>query len=159
MVAIIPEPARLQVRSYLAVDQLKDISISRPSSRLSWGVPVPGDPSQTVRQMGFSPSDLEYIIFSSIFFQIYVWLDALINYLTVSGFPNQGHCWPASAHIVGKDILRFHAVYWPAFLLALGLSLPEQVVSHSHWTVERKKVNVGFVNVCDVMLESKLLCF
>ena len=70
-----------------------------------------------------------------------MWLDALINYLTVSGYPNSGHFWPATAHVVGKDILRFHAIYWPAFLLGAGLELPRRVIGHAHWTVSRNKAS------------------
>lgn len=73
--------------------------------------------------------------------QMYVWLDALLNYLTVSGYPSSSHQWPATAHVVGKDILRFHAVYWPAFLLAAGLEMPKKIVTHAHWTMGRMKVS------------------
>ncbi len=69
-----------------------------------------------------------------------MWLDALINYLTVSKHPSPSHTWPATAHIVGKDILRFHAVFWPAFLMAAGLELPRRIVTHSHWTMGKTKV-------------------
>ena len=69
-----------------------------------------------------------------------MWLDALTNYLTVSGYPSSDHTWPATSHIIGKDIARFHCVYWPAFLLALELPLPHQVVCHGHWTVDNTKV-------------------
>ena len=79
--------------------------------------------------------------------QIYVWLDALFNYLTVSGSPDCPHPWPPTAHIVGKDILRFHAIYWPAFLMASGLSPPRRIVSHAHWTLGMTKV-CGGVHVC-----------
>ena len=69
---------------------------------------------------------------------IYVWLDALVNYLTVS----MQH-WPATVHVVGKDILKFHAIYWPAFLLAAGMDLPRRIVSHAHWTMGRTKVSAS----------------
>ncbi len=104
---------------------LQDLSISRPVERLSWGIPVPDDESQT----------------------IYVWLDALINYLTKANYPFQipGHedeaGWPADCHVIGKDIVRFHCIYWPAFLLALGLPLPKQVLTHAHWTLGRQKMS------------------
>jgi methionyl-tRNA synthetase len=109
---------------------LEDLSISRPRDRLSWGIPVPNDPSQT----------------------IYVWLDALINYITASGYPwtpGKEHVggWPADAHIVGKDIVKFHALYWPAFLLALDLPLPKQVLTHAHWTMNHKKMSKSDGNV------------
>lgn len=66
-----------------------------------------------------------------------------MNYLTVSGHPLPNHTWPPTEHIVGKDILRFHAVYWPAFLLAAGLQLPKKIVTHCHWTVDKSKVSVA----------------
>ena len=104
---------------------LQDLSVSRPVQRLSWGIPVPDDKTQT----------------------IYVWLDALINYVTKAGypFPIQG-CessggWPADCHVIGKDIMRFHCIYWPAFLMALDLPLPKQIVTHAHWTVGREKMS------------------
>ena len=93
---------------------LSDLSVSRLASRLSWGIPVPHDPTHTM----------------------YVWIDALVNYLTALGYPSAMHGWPVDAHIVGKDIVRFHAIYWPAFLMAAGLPLPRTIVAHSHWTVE-----------------------
>lgn len=109
---------------------LDDLSVSRPSARLSWGIPVPEDDSQT----------------------IYVWLDALINYATKAGYPwppGQEHRkgWPADCHVVGKDIVRFHCIYWPAFLIALGISPPRQVLSHAHWTLGREKMAKSTGNV------------
>ncbi|KAL8958024.1 MAG: hypothetical protein Q9193_004843 [Seirophora villosa] len=104
---------------------LSDLSISRPKERLSWGIPVPDDPSQT----------------------IYVWLDALINYLTKANYPFQipgrEHAagWPADVHVIGKDIVRFHCIYWPAFLLALDLPLPKQIMTHAHWTLGHEKMS------------------
>ncbi|KAL1901585.1 methionyl-tRNA synthetase [Ceratocystis pirilliformis] len=107
---------------------LSDLSISRPSSRLSWGIPVPGDDSQT----------------------IYVWVDALINYLTQAGYPKAltsdgtlpaDSIWPADLHVIGKDIVRFHGVYWPALLLALQLPLPKRILSHAHWTMDNAKIS------------------
>lgn len=89
---------------------LKDLSVSRTS--FDWGVPVPGSPGHVM----------------------YVWVDALTTYLSGLGFPNNdgdfGRFWPANVHIIGKDIVRFHAVYWPAFLMSAGLSLPKQVFGH-----------------------------
>lgn len=106
-------------------NNLEDLSISRPADRLSWGIPVPGDPDQT----------------------IYVWVDALINYLTNAGYPTwmadlmRGGGWPADVHIIGKDILRFHGVYWPALLLALEMPLPKRLLTHAHWTLSGKKIS------------------
>ncbi|HEX5385106.1 MAG TPA: methionine--tRNA ligase [Gemmatimonadales bacterium] len=91
-------------------DGLQDISISR--QRLSWGIPFPGDPEQTV----------------------YVWFDALINYLSATGFPDPGYTrlWPADLHVVGKGITRFHCIIWPAMLLAAGVALPREVWAHGY---------------------------
>lgn len=109
---------------------LQDLSISRPAERLTWGIPVPGDDTQT----------------------IYVWLDALVNYLTRAGYPfppgqEQKSMWPADVHVVGKDIVRFHCVYWPAFLMALDLPLPRNVLVHGHWTMNREKMSKSTGNV------------
>ncbi|KAL1965938.1 hypothetical protein VTN77DRAFT_5071 [Rasamsonia byssochlamydoides] len=109
---------------------LQDLSVSRPVERLTWGIRVPGDETQT----------------------IYVWLDALINYLTKAGYPfppGQEHRlgWPADVHVIGKDIIRFHCVYWPAFLMALDLPLPRHVLVHGHWTMNREKMSKSTGNV------------
>ena len=123
--------ARMSEVTYWVKNHLEDLSISRPVSRLEWGIRVPDDPSQT----------------------IYVWVDALINYITKAGFPGwapgQEHTggWPADLHIIGKDILRFHCVYWPALLMALGLPLPKRILSHAHWTLGRKKMSKSIGNV------------
>ncbi|RWS17821.1 methionyl-tRNA synthetase-like protein [Dinothrombium tinctorium] len=113
---------------HMIKETTKDISISRPSSRIHWGIRVPGDDTQT----------------------IYVWLDALINYLTVCGYPNHHNSlWPANCHVIGKDILKFHGLYWPAFLLAAGINLPERIVCHSHWTIDELKMSKSKGNVID----------
>lgn len=81
---------------------------------------------------------------------VYVWLDALTNYLTSAGYPgNVDRAWPADYHIVGKDILKFHAIYWPAFLMAAGLPPPKKVVAHAHWTVGSVKMSKSLGNVVD----------
>ncbi|WFD24958.1 methionine--tRNA ligase [Malassezia equina] len=100
---------------------LSDLSISRPRQRLYWGIPVPDDEAHTM----------------------YVWVDALINYLTALGYPHQAGPpgWPADVHVVGKDIVRFHAIYWPALLMAAGLPLPRTIVAHAHWTVNKAKMS------------------
>ncbi|XP_068180995.1 methionine--tRNA ligase, mitochondrial [Antennarius striatus] len=109
-------------------DDLPDLSISRQRKRLQWGIPVPGDAEQT----------------------IYVWLDALVNYLTVAGYPDKhDQWWSVAHHIVGKDILKFHAIYWPCFLLGAGLPLPQTIHVHSHWTVGGKKMSKSVGNVVD----------
>lgn len=107
---------------------LSDLSISRPSDRVQWGIPVPDDHTQT----------------------IYVWLDALLNYAVQTGYPAGAmyqNGWPADLHIIGKDILRFHCIYWPAFLLALELPLPKRVLSHAHWTIGHTKMSKSLGNV------------
>lgn len=106
------------------INDLYEISLSRPKSRVNWGIPVPGDDTQT----------------------IYVWLDALVNYLTVSGYPNTNQ-WPPNVQICGKDILKFHGIFWPIFLIAAGLKLPEQIFVHSHWKVNDEKMSKTKGNV------------
>jgi methionyl-tRNA synthetase len=113
------------LRSWLNDEQsTSDISVSRPSSRIPWGIPIPSNPSQNV----------------------YVWLDALVNYLTVAGFPDL-HTWPPSVQVVGKDILKFHGIYWPIFLIAAGLEPPRKLLVHSHWTVDDVKMSKSKNNV------------
>lgn len=125
---ITPQSRRNEVISFVK-SGLHDLSVSRSS--LEWGIPVPEDEKHT----------------------IYVWLDALTNYLAALGFPDtQGefaNFWPANAHIVGKDILRFHAVYWPAFLMAAGLELPKSIVAHGWWTNEGQKISKSVGNIID----------
>lgn len=107
---------------------LRDLSISRTS--FSWGVPVPDAPGHVM----------------------YVWFDALINYLSALGWPDEAPAWafwPADLHLVGKEIARFHAVYWPAFLMAAGLPVPRRVFSHGWWTVEGEKMSKSVGNVVD----------
>ncbi|XP_031626423.1 methionine--tRNA ligase, mitochondrial [Contarinia nasturtii] len=110
-------------------EPLKDISISRPSDRVSWAIPVPGDDTQTV----------------------YVWLDALVNYLTSAGYPDPKFAanWPPQLQVIGKDILKFHGIYWPAFLIAAGLEPPARLLVHSHWTVDDQKMSKSKNNVVD----------
>ncbi|MFW0776812.1 MAG: methionine--tRNA ligase [Rickettsiales bacterium] len=107
---------------------LKDLSISRTT--FSWGVPVPDDDKHIM----------------------YVWLDALTNYMSSLGYPDtnaEGYktFWPADLHMVGKDIVRFHAVYWPAFLMAADLPLPKKVFAHGWWTIEGEKMSKSLGNV------------
>ncbi|CAH8863741.1 unnamed protein product [Trichobilharzia szidati] len=120
------------------VDTIQDVSVSRPKSRLNWGIPVPGDDQQV----------------------IYVWLDALINYLTVTGFPwsdDDGNSkrilWPPDVQFLGKDILRFHAVLWPALLMATDLPLPKRLICHHHLLVENIKMSKSKGNHIDPMTE------
>lgn len=123
---ILPETRRNEVLSFVR-GGLRDLSISRTS--FSWGVPVPGDDAHIM----------------------YVWLDALTNYITDLGFPDVDAdlyrtFWPAHTHMVGKDILRFHAVYWPAFLLAAGLEPPQRIFAHGWWTVDGQKMSKSLGN-------------
>ena len=123
-----PESRRNEVIRFVE-GGLRDLSVSRVSFR--WGIPVPGDDRHV----------------------IYVWFDALANYLTGIGYPEDAarvaRLWPADVHLIGKDILRFHAVYWPCFLLAAGLPLPRQVFSHGWWTVNGEKMSKSKGNVVD----------
>ena len=106
-----------------------DVSISRPKKNLSWGIPVPGDEDQIM----------------------YVWIDALSNYLTVLGFPDAdiSEFWPADLQVVGKDVLRFHAIIWPALLLALDLPLPKVILCHGHVLSNGQKMSKSLGNVVD----------
>ena len=123
-----PDSRRNEVMSFVR-GGLKDLSLSRTS--FQWGIPVPGDEGHV----------------------IYVWFDALSNYLTAPGFDEngvrEGSAWPTDQHFIGKDILRFHAVYWPAFLLSAGVPLPGQVFSHGWWTVEGQKMSKSLGNAVD----------
>lgn len=123
---IAPESRRNEILRFVE-GGLKDLSISRTT--FSWGIPVPGDEKHVM----------------------YVWLDALANYLSALGFPNENgefkDFWPANLHMVGKDIIRFHAVYWPAFLMAADLPLPKRVFAHGWWTIEGEKMSKSLGNV------------
>ncbi|KAG8737071.1 methionyl-tRNA synthetase [Ceratobasidium sp. 414] len=124
-----PEPYYRSVLDALTNDEsaTRDLSVSRPCSRLEWGIRVPYDQEHT----------------------IYVWLDALVNYLTVAGYPDNTTAWPADVSVIGKDIVRFHAIYWPAFLLALDLPPPRTLLTHGHWTKDRQKMSKSRGNVAD----------
>ncbi|KAL1759352.1 tRNA synthetases class I (M)-domain-containing protein [Schizophyllum commune] len=137
---IYPPQAHAQVVDILENAPLADLSISRPRSRLSWGVPVPGDPEHS----------------------IYVWFDALLVYLSGVGYPFKQDVvgkfdkeavtrsgWPPNLQVIGKDILRFHALYLPAVLVALNFPLPGRLLSHGHWTVEGRKMSKSLGNVAD----------
>ena len=125
---IMPASRRNEILSFIR-QGLRDISISRTS--FSWGIPVPDNPKHV----------------------IYVWFDALTNYLTGCGYTEDmdrfNKFWPADVHFIGKDILRFHAVYWPTFLLSAGLPLPKRVFAHGWWTVEGQKMSKSIGNVVD----------
>jgi len=122
---ILPASRRNEVMSFVK-SGLQDLSISRTS--FSWGVPVPGDAAHVM----------------------YVWLDALTNYITALGYPADiKKFWPADVHMVGKDILRFHAIYWPAFLMAADLAPPRRVFAHGWWTIEGQKMSKSLGNAID----------
>lgn len=122
-----PDFRRNEVANFVK-QGLRDLSISRTT--FDWGVPVPGDADHIM----------------------YVWLDALTNYITALGFPDdkEGRMaafWPADIHIIGKDILRFHAIYWPAFLMSAGIALPKRVYGHGFLNVEGAKMSKSLGNV------------
>ena len=125
---IAPSSRRNEVLSFVR-GGLRDLSISRTTFK--WGIPVPGAPDHVM----------------------YVWLDALTNYITACGFPDDADplwkFWPADVHIVGKDIIRFHAVYWPAFLMSAGLPPPRRISSHGWWVVEGEKMSKSLGNVVE----------
>lgn len=109
-----------------------DLSVSRPYTRIQWGIRVPDDSTQVM----------------------YVWFEALVNYLTAADYPVDGEndaefkrTWPPKYQVLGKDILRFHGLYWPAFLMALKLDLPHQLVAHGHWMHEGGKMSKSGGNV------------
>jgi len=154
---ILPEGKKKEVLAFLNQEEIQDISFSRPRKDLAWGIPVPDDDSQT----------------------IYVWADALTNYLypvrnleqlvsfrkklmniekserekiseeEISNGVNAAGWWPADVHLIGKDILRFHAIYWPAMLLAADLPLPKKIFVHGHITVDGQKMSKSLGNVID----------
>jgi methionyl-tRNA synthetase len=124
---IMPDSRRNEVVSFVK-GGLRDLSVSRTT--FNWGVPVPGDDKHVM----------------------YVWIDALTNYITAIDYPDESSdtfkkFWPADVHMVGKDILRFHAVYWPAFLMAAGLEPPKRIFAHGWWTIEGQKMSKSLGNV------------
>ncbi|TNE29319.1 MAG: methionine--tRNA ligase [Alphaproteobacteria bacterium] len=124
---ILPQSRRNEVVSFVK-GGLRDLSISRTT--FDWGVKVPGDEKHVM----------------------YVWVDALTNYISALGYPDTSAAdfkkfWPADLHMVGKDILRFHAVYWPAFLMSAGIELPKRIFAHGWWTAEGKKMSKSIGNV------------
>ena len=126
---VAPTSRRNEVISFVK-SGLADLSVSRTT--FSWGIPVPDDPKHIM----------------------YVWLDALTNYITAAGFPDvesedYKSFWPANLHMVGKDILRFHAIYWPAFLMGAELAPPQRVFAHGWWTNEGQKISKSLGNVID----------
>ena len=139
-----PDNRRNEVLGFLKNNTLEDLCITRPVSRLNWGIPIPFDPG----------------------FVTYVWFDALVNYISVPashgdpvvcsalGLPTPSgvtpmSLWPADLHVIGKDILKFHAVYWPIMLKAMGLPLPKQLLVHGWWQKDGQKMSKSTGNVVD----------
>ncbi|MFC1855777.1 methionine--tRNA ligase [Thermodesulfobacteriota bacterium] len=123
-----PKSRRNEILSFIS-EGLRDLSISRTT--FSWGIQVPGNDKHVV----------------------YVWFDALLNYLSGIGYATDDEkfnkYWPADVHIIGKDITRFHAVYWPTFLMAAGIKLPKKIYAHGWWTVEGQKMSKSLKNVVE----------
>ena len=141
---IAPESRRNEVLGFLKNNDLEDLCISRPAARLNWGIPIPFDKD----------------------FVTYVWFDALVNYITVpfahgdpvllnalssAGIPAAPalELWPADLHIIGKDILKFHAVFWPIMLKAMNLPLPKQILVHGWWQKDGEKLSKSTGNIVD----------
>lgn len=141
---IAPDYRRNEVLGFLKSSVLEDLCISRPLSRLSWGIPI--------------PFDAEYVT--------YVWFDALVNYISIPAAHGDAgvlaalggntaasgeklSLWPADVHVIGKDILKFHAVYWPIMLKALGLPLPKQILVHGWWQKDGQRMSKSTGNVVD----------
>lgn len=124
--AVQPTSARNKMLSYIT-DEMEDISISRQSQQ--WGIRFPKDPEHAV----------------------YVWFDALMNYLTVTGYPNAGFekWWPANVHVIGKDIIKFHCAFWPAMLLSANLALPNKIFAHGFFTINGDKISKSLGNAID----------
>jgi methionyl-tRNA synthetase len=128
-IKIVPETKKNEVLSFIK-QGLEDISFSRPRKDLKWGIPVPNDDSQT----------------------IYVWADALSNYISALNYPDGEKFkkyWPADVHCIGKDILKFHGIYWPAMLLSVGLDLPKLIFVHGFINVAGQKMSKSLGNVID----------
>lgn len=129
-IKIYPESRKLESVNMIK-DGMDDISVSRPTSQVSWGIPVPGDKSQS----------------------IYVWIDALPNYISAIDYAKNGaklkKYWPADTHLIGKDILKFHTIIWPAVLLSAGLDLPKNVLVHGFITHNGHKMSKSLGNVVD----------
>ncbi len=125
---IVPSTRKAEILNLL--DNAEDVSFSRPSEQLPWGIPVPDDASQTM----------------------YVWADALTNYISALGYGTDGAAmafWPADVHLIGKDIVRFHAIFWPAMLISAGLEVPKSIYVHGFVTVEGEKMSKSLGNVVD----------
>jgi methionyl-tRNA synthetase len=139
-----PDYRRNEVLGFLKNNTLEDLCISRPASRLNWGIPIPFDKD----------------------FVTYVWFDALVNYISIpaahgdpailsasgsqpSTLNSQLSLWPADVHVIGKDILKFHAVFWPIMLKAMGMPLPKQLLAHGWWQKDGEKISKSTGNIVD----------
>ncbi|MFN3408875.1 MAG: methionine--tRNA ligase [Limisphaerales bacterium] len=139
-----PDYRRNEVLGFLRSQPLEDLCISRPAARLNWGIPLPFDP--------------DYVT--------YVWFDALTNYITVpaslgdpaicgplgldaTGIARPASLWPADIHVIGKDIVKFHAVYWPIMLHAAGIELPRQILAHGWWQKDGAKISKSTGNIVE----------
>jgi len=139
-----PDYRRNEVLGFLKSQTLEDLCLSRPAARLNWGIPLPFDPGYVT----------------------YVWFDALVNYISIpaaqgdagvlqaldsqpSTLNPQLGLWPADIHVIGKDILKFHAVYWPIMLKAMGLPLPKQIIAHGWWQKDGAKMSKTTGNIVD----------
>jgi len=130
-VKVIPETRKNEILALFS-DGIQDVSFSRPKDKNPWGIPVPGDDAQVM----------------------YVWCDALANYISALGYGDKDDSnftkfWPADLHVIGKDILRFHALFWPAMLLSAGLTVPKSILAHGFITSEGKKMSKSIGNVID----------
>jgi methionyl-tRNA synthetase len=141
---VYPESRRNEVLGFLKHNVLEDLCITRPANRLNWGIPVPFDPNYVT----------------------YVWFDALVNYISIpaalgdsvaanaanyqpSAINHPLSVWPADIHVIGKDIVKFHSVYWPIMLKAMGAPLPKQIVAHGWWQKDGAKMSKATGNVVD----------
>ncbi len=124
---IAPTYRRNEVLGFLKNNTLEDLCISRPASRLNWGIPIPFDTN----------------------FVTYVWFDALVSYISIPAAHSSLELWPADVHVIGKDILKFHAVYWPIMLKAMGMPLPKQILVHGWWQKDGAKISKSTGNIVD----------
>ncbi len=122
-----PDNRRNEVLGFIKNNELQDLGISRPVSRLNWGIPLPFDKD----------------------FVTYVWFDALVNYASIAAAHKSLELWPADIHVIGKDIVKFHAVYWPIMLKAMGLPLPKQILVHGWWQKDGAKISKSTGNIVD----------
>src|SRR5215472_2099000 len=124
---ISPSYRRNEVLGFLKNNTLEDLCISRPAARLNWGIPIPFDTN----------------------FVTYVWFDALVNYTSIAFAHPELELWPADIHVIGKDIVKFHAVYWPIMLKAMGLPLPKTILTHGWWQKNGERMSKSTGNVVD----------